>query len=558
MPTSNFEKYISEADDLARQNDWEGAYKTLALAQELNPNHPGVVTGLGTCMLQLGRPANSLAHFQRAASLAPHSPEAFNNVGVAYAMLGSLPEAEKAYQKAVSLDPNHIPAWKNLALVYLKQERMVEGVNILAAVVKTHPGDVEALFLLAQLYEEGKEYASARTLYQSILNLQPGNPSVLQAMERLAEPTFRGERIARPEHAKKLAALKGLKKGTGKQTSEPAQAANPDAGSGGSAALYGPADLAMEARLGAAYGALAASGVRVKIGVKFNPEESSQFKTFLFANPHTSAGLAEAVVSAASTGKRVIVDLDRDFQRIPAGDPGYDLYGPGNAASLKDLETALAQASLVTVPNEALAEKYKPFTQRVEVVPNGWTSSNLLWNKPSPHRNTINIGFLNTHISKRDTELLKQDIAHLLRIDPRVLLVIGGDPELFEAFSRIAKSRCMFLPTGRAEDYPYMLANFDILLAPLRNTAYNQSHSDLPLLEAGIRGIPWVASPLPAFREWEAGGLFAARSSDWLPAIKKLANNATLRQELGSAGRAKAEERESSRLAARWLQVLSL
>jgi Flp pilus assembly protein TadD len=553
MNPDSFETLLTQADAEARQGDWEATYAHLKRAAELEPQHPGALTGLGTCLIQLGRPVEAVPHFQQAVTLAPDSPEAHNNLGVAFALAEQLEAAAAAYERALALDANHAPAWKNLAMVYLRRDRLVEGVQILAAVVKAYPRDTEALFLLATCYEDGGDLASARALYQETLKFQPDHPQARQALARLPQPNADPVRIARPEHAHKLAALKGLRKAP--------EATRPGAQNGGAAArsgaalrvaFFGPPEPATEARLAAPAQTLGEGGFQVKVGTKFDPANLEEFNTFVFANPHRSTHLAAAIEQCALAGKRVVVDLDRDFLHPPS----FQETGPGQPEALQALETALAKADLLTVPAQLLAERYAPLAKRVAVIPYSWNPKNLLWSKPAPRRQTVNIGLVGAHTHPKDLKVLQQDLVKLLRERPQALLAVGEDFSLYQSFASLSDARRLFIPAGRTEDYPYLLAHFDILLVPLYDDLFNQARSDLPLLGAGARGIPWVATPIAAFQAWGAGGLFAGQRGDWYTALKRLLDDAELRRDLGEAGRRKAAERESGQMLRLWQESL--
>jgi glycosyltransferase involved in cell wall biosynthesis len=105
--------------------------------------------------------------------------------------------------------------------------------------------------------------------------------------------------------------------------------------------------------------------------------------------------------------------------------------------------------------------------------------------------------------------------------------------------------------------YPSLLAHFDVLLAPLCDNAFNNAKSDIKLLEAGIRRIPWVASPRAAYTEWGAGGLFAESTGAWETALTRLAHDPALAGRLGCEGRELADQREAAHIDRRWLNVLS-
>jgi Flp pilus assembly protein TadD len=204
-----FDLLLDQADAQARAGQWQNTLDLLTQAAGQQPDHAGVVNGQGTCLIQLGRAADALPYFVRLAELSPTSPEAHNNVGVTYAMLGLLPAAEGAYKKALECAPEHWPAWKNLAQLLIQQDRFDEGVGILASLVRKHPDDPEALTLMAGCYEIGGDTESAKIMFREALKYAPDDVTARSGLARLTPPDV--THIARPEHAKKLAALKGLK-----------------------------------------------------------------------------------------------------------------------------------------------------------------------------------------------------------------------------------------------------------------------------------------------------------------------------------------------------------
>jgi hypothetical protein len=106
------------------------------------------------------------------------------------------------------------------------------------------------------------------------------------------------------------------------------------------------------------------------------------------------------------------------------------------------------------------------------------------------------------------------------------------------------------------EDYPYMIAQLDLALVPLLGNAFNLQQTDRKLMEAGVRRIPWIASPFPAAIEWGSGGLIANTQEEWHAQMRLLIMDGNLRKGLGKAGRQKAMQREIKTSAKYWLPVI--
>jgi Flp pilus assembly protein TadD/glycosyltransferase involved in cell wall biosynthesis len=544
-------RLLTQADTLAQAGQWVEAFEHLTQAHALRPRHTGTVNGLGTCLLRLGRPLEARPYFQQASELAPTQPEAQNNLGVAFASSGDGALAEAAYQCALALDPDHQPAWRNLAQLRLQQGQWGEGAMMLAAVVQAHPDDIEALILLAGCYEQGEQPDSARFLYQRVLSADPHNSTAATALGRLAlapvapapaAPTPTAP--AKTTHVAKLAAFRA------RPPVAPAAAAPVT-----SVVFYCTNEVSAGIRVGVPAEGLRAAGWTVKVPARFDPADLQAPDLVVLLRPNLSAGLMDVLAAATRAGRRVVVDLDDDFYGMLSDHPGYAAVGPGNPEAMRRLEQALAAADLVTVATPVLAERYGPLARRVAVIPNGWSHSNPLWDKPTPLRRTVNVGWAGTPTHSQDLTLVRRDLIRLMREVPEVQLVVAGDPDLFAAFSAIPETRRMFVPMMPFADYPSTLAYFDILIAPLRDTAFNRAKSDIKLLEAGIRRIPWVASDLPAYHAWGEGGLLV--TGDWHTALAQLTADPALRATLGAAGRAKAETREAGAITAVWRAAMA-
>jgi glycosyltransferase involved in cell wall biosynthesis len=264
----------------------------------------------------------------------------------------------------------------------------------------------------------------------------------------------------------------------------------------------------------------------------------------------------QALSACVSAGKRVIIELDRDYHHLPPDHPEYKTAGPGNPAALTSLEAALAQADLLVVASPMLARQYDQFARRVEIISDSWRRDNPLWHKPAPRRNTINLGWAGSLAECADITSIRQAVIRIVRELPETMLVIAGEPAVYEEFAALPEARRLYLPPMAYDDFPFTLAHFDVLLLPWRDLPYNRSRSDLAALEAGVRGLPWVASPVPAYEEWGAGGLFAATEGEWHATLKWLIEDPATRRDLGEAGRAKALPRDAAASAEAWQRLV--
>jgi tetratricopeptide (TPR) repeat protein len=177
---------IQQANGSAGKGDWEAAYKKLMQAAELEPNHSGVINGLGLCLIQLGRLKEAIKLFEKLVDLVPNSQDAYCSLGLVYEKSGELASAEDAYLKALQINQKSVAPRKGLAVVYLQQSvRYGEGIQILSSLVKSNPDDIEALLMLANCYEQEKNDTAAKKLYDQALKMHPRNKFAKEGLMRV-------------------------------------------------------------------------------------------------------------------------------------------------------------------------------------------------------------------------------------------------------------------------------------------------------------------------------------------------------------------------------------
>jgi glycosyltransferase involved in cell wall biosynthesis len=269
--------------------------------------------------------------------------------------------------------------------------------------------------------------------------------------------------------------------------------------------------------------------------------------------------LLPGLAACAAANIPILLDLDAAYDHMPITHPDYPRLGLGTPGAAKAFRAALQLADRVVVPSEALAAILRAAgSSEVDVIPEGWTRANPLWEKPAARRHSLNIGWLGQGGGLDDVAPVRRMIVRVLREFQQTQLIVIGDPQVYQLFDSVPEARRLFLPAVKQEDYPYLLGQIDILIAPYRSTPFNQALSDHQLLEAGIRQIPWIASPLPAFTAWEAGGIIAQSPDEWHTHLRQLVLDPSLRQNLGRMGRLKAAGREMGALGRMWAELIEV
>lgn len=203
---------------------------------------------------------------------------------------------------------------------------------------------------------------------------------------------------------------------------------------------------------------------------------------------------------------------------------------------------ALDQFDLFTAATPTLAEALREVAPGapVYVVPNGLSASWVergrtvypSWTPGDPRV----IRYLPGSTHDADFALIAPVLRRFLWRHPAVHLEIVGplrwDPEGFPA------DRVHHHPMVPFDHLPRYVASSWVTVAPLVDNEFNRCKSSIKFLEAGAFGCPTVASPIPAMRAHERGGILLADGNDaWEEALEALRDDA-FRMDRGARARA--------------------
>lgn len=551
--TYDLQSLLNSADASAGAGDWATAQQHLAQARILAPHDAGVATGLGISLLRLGRLPDALNEFQVAVQLAPNNAETYNNLGFACALNGQADAAETAFLNALEQDPENGAATRNLAQLYLDLDRLQEGVALLVSRVRSAPDDADALHLLGTCYEEVEDLESARALFRQAVALRPTEVEFQTALARVA-PAQPEAVLARPGLSDKLARLKASARPATAASAPTAAPRSPAPAHAPAVAFYGTGEFSDATRLSVPANALADQRHRVKLTRTPDTDDLNQFDVIVFSRPHLSAELLHTFKRAQAVGKKIVVDMVCDDFALPTDHPRRSYLASREA--LTNLELVLGQADLVTTASAHLAAALAARCRRVAVAPSAWSPANVWWNRAAPaHAGTV-LGWVGDPSQDLDLVGIHDAICAVIKSRPDVHLAIAGSPTAYQLFDDVPEPRKLFLPMVGPDDFPYLLAHFDVLMAPVRHEAWACVGSDQRLMEAGARGLPFAASPAPALGEWAEGGVFCASSDEWTTQLNRLVDENAWRAELAKAGHGLAQSRRAEIVGAFWHELI--
>lgn len=232
---------------------------------------------------------------------------------------------------------------------------------------------------------------------------------------------------------------------------------------------------------------------------------------------------------------RLVYELDDDVWSVDqANVAAHQVYR--NDSVQDAVQMACAISDLVTVTCEPLAEMIRSKTgqQNVAVIPNFVPESMLALERP--RREHVTIGWAGGVSHTWDVSLIGRAVRTVMDQDPSLRLhIIGSD--FRPTFGHSGARYTNWEPV--VPDY-YPKIDFDIGLAPLAETKFNESKSPLKALEYGALGIPVIASRFGPYADYVQDGVtgfLVSKEKQWRDRIRELAADAGLRETMGKNAR---------------------
>jgi glycosyltransferase involved in cell wall biosynthesis len=220
----------------------------------------------------------------------------------------------------------------------------------------------------------------------------------------------------------------------------------------------------------------------------------------------------------------------------------------------------------VIASTERLRDRLLPFNKRIAVVPNAIDEK--LFGQPSfryPGRNTI--GYMGTHTHEDDLSLVLQALRAVAGKIPFKLELAGGLTET-RARSLFWRFAPRVLDTTTDAEYPRFVAwmraqmRWDLAIAPLEDTEFNECKSDMKFLDYSALGIPAIYSSVPAYsktvKHLETGYLAPNTTDGWTEALFFMLNNPEHRRGMAQAAHQYVCSRRTlEHCAHRWLEAIN-
>jgi glycosyltransferase involved in cell wall biosynthesis len=269
-------------------------------------------------------------------------------------------------------------------------------------------------------------------------------------------------------------------------------------------------------------------------------------------------------------GKRLVLDLDDDYFGVEERNTGaYEYWSQFDVQ--QNLRTACELADTITVASDRIGDAVRAAlflghnAPQIITIENGLHAGHL--SVPRDYEaadRPLVIGWAGTSATAHDLDLVIPALVKIMAYAPTAQLHLVGIPRAHPALQKLlpfGDRIVAFEWLAPTELYHQAVRQFDIWVAPYRANSFTEAKFPTKALEAGMMGIPLIASDIAPYREWAAGAGEVLLVRDhapwaWSANLKAMVDSAANRRAMGDAGRARASRNILQSIGGLWEQVL--
>lgn len=297
-------------------------------------------------------------------------------------------------------------------------------------------------------------------------------------------------------------------------------------------------------------------GILASVTVQDNPFLASyadKFSIFIFHRVLYTSSVAKLIARIKEQGKEIIFETD-DLVYDPAFLRHMDYYTKMNVLERKLYENGVGGEILTdpyvkvcTTSTDYLARKLQEKGKKVFIVKNKLskkdvTDAKLALQDVKKDSNLVRIAYFSgTPSHNKDFATITPVLEKILASHPEVRLVLAGPLDTEDRLNQRFAEQIERVPFAPRPEHFRNIAEVDINLAPLEiGNPFCESKSELKWFEAGIVGVPTIASATEPFREAITDGVdgfVAATEAEWEEKLEKLVMDQEFRKTMGENAR---------------------
>lgn len=265
-------------------------------------------------------------------------------------------------------------------------------------------------------------------------------------------------------------------------------------------------------------------------------EEIIRISDVLILNNICDPDLLPLIKERKAHKKLTVYELADDLCAIPPWNPLYFFFK--NKENLFLFKRLANYCDVVQFSVPELRRLYGYLNPYIAVFPN--QISDVPLKRDIEHFEKIIIGWGGSHGHYEDIAEMAEPLIDWIISRKNVSLYLMCSDPIWKLFDRLPYSRKRRFKTGSLNEYYQFLKNVQIGLAPLNDTQFNRSRSDVKFLEYAIHEVVPVVQFLAPYassvKHGETGFVFE-NSKELLNLLELLSNNVDLIRKVGHAAR---------------------
>ena len=173
------EPSIDRAQALLRNQATESAIECFEAVVRASPNDEAARTAYGVALASLGRAAEALKQFERAAEISSDAPQ-HRNVGVALMESGRVRDAVDAFRRAIVADPSYADGHRLLAEALKVSGLQAESLDAMQNWLRLQARNPDAILGFARSLRGAGRSAEAAIYLEHAVRNSDGDPSTLR------------------------------------------------------------------------------------------------------------------------------------------------------------------------------------------------------------------------------------------------------------------------------------------------------------------------------------------------------------------------------------------
>lgn len=264
---------------------------------------------------------------------------------------------------------------------------------------------------------------------------------------------------------------------------------------------------------------------------------------FQRVSDHSMVGIMEI---AKKSGVKIFMDLDDDLFNVHVRNPAYKVWNKTSQATI-NLKKAISLCDGLLFSTPELVFAYRNFKVDSEVCPNAIDLTDPIYDKSNSRRHELPgdkviVGWAGSTSHIDSLQQIVKPIKKIIEKCPNVIFALCSNKEFMKMFD-VPEDRKVYIPHVKIDEWPKIMSMFDISIATVKPSAFNDCKSELKILEAAVWGVPSVATyaaPYNRFKSVSDNSLttiYENNTNDWVRAIQKLASDDAHRIECGLKSR---------------------